>query len=242
LWPWPSRPLASVDCNSAAYVSFNPLRTLPIAATMSPKGGEVRGGMTASHGGGIWPLRLAAAAMVLVPICIVAHELGHLLTALALGFPNPEFHFSAVSPGDVSGQQQWELGAVGLAGPLVTALLTVLGIVAQRRWPRSVWPFALAIAAASRFAVAVPFSLVNIYVRLTGQRLQPPAFDEQKAADALGWSGELLLAFTSALLLIVIAWLVVKLPNRWVSLPAILVGTAAGWMLWMGALGPALFP
>jgi hypothetical protein len=189
-----------------------------------------------------WPLSLAGASIALVPLGIVLHELGHLLTALALGFPNPEFHFSAVSPGDVSRQEQWELGAVGLAGPLVTGLLTVLGIAAHRRWPLSVWPFALAIAAASRFAVAVPFSVVNIYVRLAGKRLAPPAFDEQKAADALGWSGELLLGLTSATLLIVIAWLVIKLPNRWLSLPAILVWTAAGWALWMGALGPVLFP
>jgi hypothetical protein len=189
-----------------------------------------------------WPLLLAAASIALVPLCIILHELGHLLTALALGFPNPEFHFSAVSPGDVSQQAQWELGAVGLAGPLVTALLTVVGIAAHRRWSRSVWPFALAIAAASRFAVAVPFSLANIYVRLAGQRLAPPAFDEQKAADALGWSGEWLLSLTSATLLIVVAWLVVNLPNRWLSLPAVLIGTAAGWALWMGALGPLIFP
>jgi hypothetical protein len=187
-------------------------------------------------------LSLALVSTLLVPLSIVLHELGHLLSALALGFPNPEFHYNAVSPGDVSGQEQWELGVVGLAGPLVTALLTGVGIAAHRRRPGSAWPFALAIAAASRFAVAVPFSLANVYVRLSGQRLSPPAFDEQKAADALGWSGELLLGLTSATLLIVLAWLVVKLPNRWMSVAAILVGTAAGWALWMGALGPILFP
>jgi hypothetical protein len=189
-----------------------------------------------------WALSLAGAALALVPLCIVLHELGHLLTALALGFPNPEFHFSAVSPGDISQQKQWERGAVGLAGPLVTALLTIVGIAAHRRWPRSAWPFALAIAAASRFAVAVPFSVVNVYVRLTGRRLAPPAFDEQKAADALGLSGELLLGLTSATLLLVIAWLLIKLPSRWLSLPATVAGTVAGWALWMGALGPLLFP
>jgi hypothetical protein len=90
--------------------------------------------------------------------------------------------------------------------------------------------------------VAVPFTLVNIYVRLAGQRLAPPAFDEQKAAGALGWSGELLLSLTSGTLLIVVAWLLIKLPDRWLSFPAALVGTAVGWALWMGALGPALFP
>jgi len=178
-----------------------------------------------------WALSLAAASIAFVPIGIVLHELGHLLTALALGFPNPEFHFGAVSPGDVSQQEPWELGAV-----------TVLGIAMHRRWPFSAWPFALALAAASRFAVAVPFSLVNVYVRLRGQRLEPPAFDEQKAADALGWSGELLLAITSATLLVVLAWLAIKLPHRWLSLAAVLLGTAAGWALWMGVLGPSLFP
>jgi len=189
-----------------------------------------------------WALSLAGASIIFVPVGIVLHELGHLLTALALGFPNPEFHFSAVSPGDVSQQAQWELGAVGLAGPLVTFLLTGLGIAAHRRWPDSPWPFALAIAAASRFAVAVPFSLANVYVRATGRRLAPPAFDEQKAADALGWSGELLLGLTSATVLLVLGWLIFTLPNRWLSVPSVLVGTASGWAVWMVGLGPIIFP
>ena len=189
-----------------------------------------------------WALTLAGASILFVPVGIVLHELGHLLTALALGFPNPEFHFSAVSPGDASQQAQWELGAVGLAGPIVTALLTGLGLALHRRWPASPWPFALAIAAVSRFAVAVPFSLANVYVRATGGRLAPPAFDEQKAADALGWSGELLLGLTSAMFLLVLGWLIIALPNRWVSIPSILVGTAVGWIAWMLGLGPVLFP
>lgn len=189
-----------------------------------------------------WALSLAGASILFVPVGIVLHELGHLLTALALGFPNPEFHFSAVSPGDVSRQAQWELGAVGLAGPIVTALLTGLGIASHRRWPGSPWPFALAIAAVSRFAVAVPFSLANVYVRAIGGRLALPAFDEQKAADALGWSGELLLGLTSAMFLLVLGWLIIALPNRWLSIPSVLIGTAFGWAAWMIGLGPLIFP
>ena len=187
-------------------------------------------------------LFLAFASALLVTPSIVLHELGHLFTALALGFPSPEFHYSAVSPGDVSGQSQAELGAVALAGPIVTVLLIAAGLAAHRYRPRSIWPFALAIAAASRFAVAVPFTLANLYVRLNGQRLAPPAFDEQKAADALGWSGELLLGATTALVLLVLVWLLVTLPRRWLSFPAVVIGTAAGWGLWMGILGPLLFP
>jgi hypothetical protein len=64
-----------------------------------------------------WALSLAGASILFVPVTIVLHELAHLIAALALGFPNPEFHFNAVSPGDVRGQAQWELGAVALAGP-----------------------------------------------------------------------------------------------------------------------------
>ncbi len=216
---------------------------------MPPHGGSKttetwEGAATVRQSDGAWKaaLLLAGWSFLLVPVCIVLHELGHLLTALALGFPNPAFHFSAVSPGDVSQQAQWELGAVGLAGPLVTALLTAMGIAAHRCRPALSWPFALAVAAASRFVVAVPFSLANAFVRLNGERLTPPAFDEQKAADALGWSGELLLGLTSAAVLFVVVWLVLELPRRWLSLPAVLVGSAAGWALWMGILGPALFP
>jgi len=87
-----------------------------------------------------------------------------------------------------------------------------------------------------------PIGLANIYVRLQSHRLALAAFDEQKAADALGWSGELLLGLTSATLLVVVIWLIIKLPHRWLSVPAVMLGTATGWVLWMGSLGPVLSP
>jgi hypothetical protein len=182
------------------------------------------------------------APAILVPLSILLHELGHFAVARALGFDNAKLHYSAVDPGPNPGAPAWMSGAVGLAGPIVTIALVALAIIAHGRRRDSVWPFALAIAAASRFAVGLPYSIVNLVMRFQGHRLSPPAFDEYKAATALGWSGDLLLAITSAIPLAVLVWLGLTLPRgrRILFFGALLLGTAVGWYLWMGLLGPRL--
>lgn len=106
------------------------------------------------------------------------------------------------------------------------------------------WAAALAVAAASRFAVAVPYTVVNAAIRLVGGRLTPPAFDEYKAGTALGWSGDLLLASTSLLLVGVLWWVGRHLPRgaRAVAWSGLVLGTALGWAVWMRAVGPWLLP
>jgi hypothetical protein len=87
-----------------------------------------------------------------------------------------------------------------------------------------------------------PIGLANIYVRLQSHRLALAAFDEQKAADALGWSGELLLGLTSATLLVVVIWLIIKLPHRWLSVPAVMLGNSHGMGALDGIIGSCTIP
>ena len=180
--------------------------------------------------------------LLMVPLTIVLHELGHLFAALALGFPDAALHFSSISHGDVTLQPPWKTGMVGLAGPCVTAVLAIAGCLLMRRGAR--WTFALAMAAASRFAVGVPYTIVNMALLLTGRRLAPPAFDEHKAATAMGWSGDLALAATSVILLGTLAWIGVRLPRgeRMVGWTGLIAGAALGWALWMKVAGPLLLP
>lgn len=194
-----------------------------------------------------WPRRAfvwGAWSVVLAPLGIVLHELGHLLTARESGFPNATLHFSGVDPNASVALTGAAAGLVALAGPGVSAALALAGC-GWFRWRAPVpWAGALAVAAASRFAVGVPYTVVNAAVRLVGGRLKPPAFDEYRAATALGWSGDLLLAVTSLLLALVLWWIGRRIPRRerlsaWLGL---IVGTALGWVAWMQVLGPRLLP
>ena len=184
----------------------------------------------------------AAWPLVLAPLTILLHKLGHLLTAVALGFHGPQLHFSHVEF-DEAGGSSARVGLVGMAGPLVTAALILAAMAFHRIRPGSRWPYALAVAAASRFLVGVPYTIVSLIARLRAQRLQPPAFDEYRAGEALGWSGDLLLGLSSLMFLATLVWLARALPRseRVAAWPGLLLGTVAGWALWFAA-GPLILP
>ena len=188
-------------------------------------------------------LKWAAWPLLLVPATILLHELGHLLAAISLGFPEPALHFSSISHGDVSDRPPWQPGVVGLAGPAVTALLLGLGLWMMIRRPGQRFGHALAIAAASRFFVGVPYTIGNLIALATGRRLAPPSFDEYKAGEALGWSGNLTLGVTAALVLLVLVALIVRLPKgeRLAAWPGLVAGTIGGWALWF-TLAPVVLP
>lgn len=179
-----------------------------------------------------------------VPITIVLHELGHYSAALLAGSPNPVLHYNLTSPGDLAGQDGSIGGVIGLAGPAVTVILSVFacGWILLRGPAR--WAFALAVSAASRFVVEVPYTVISSLARLTGSTLSPPAFDEYKAGIAFGWSGDLLLASTVFVLAGVLVFVGLKLPRgeRSTAWPGLVIGTIVGWACWMLLLGPLLLP
>jgi hypothetical protein len=194
-----------------------------------------------------WPRRLApwlVWSLVFAPIGIVLHEVGHLLVAQAIGFPNPTLHFSGVDPGESAGLPSTAVGWVALAGPLVSAGLALIGCAWMRWRAADAWAAALAIAAVSRFAVALPYTIASAVVRVLGVRLAPPEFDEYKVGAALGWSGDALLAVTSLFLLAVLWWVhrATRRDDRRVVWAGLVIGTVAGWAVWMKGLGPWLLP
>lgn len=193
-----------------------------------------------------WPRKLVAWGawpLILVPLTIVLHELGHLVTALILGFPDAAIHFSHISHGDISERASWQSGVVGLAGPLTTATLLLSGVGLILRRPHSRFGYGLAVASASRFFVGVPYTIANLIALASGRKLEPPAFDEYKAGEALGWSGNLTLGASAALFFLVIAVLLVKPPKgeRLLGWLGLVAGTIGGWALWF-SLGPVLLP
>ena|GEM_PF-4501458 len=182
--------------------------------------------------------------MFFVPLTIVLHELGHYSASLWAGSPNPALHYSWTSPGDLTAKDASIDGVIGLAGPAVTVILSVFACAWILLRSPARWAFALAVSAASRFVIAVPYTVINIVVRLTGGSLHPPAFDEYKAGTALGWSGDALLASTAIVLAGVLLCVGAKLPHgeRSIAWPGLVIGTVLGWIFWMTLLGPALLP
>ncbi len=192
-----------------------------------------------------WPALPAAAwSLCLAPATILLHELGHFWAAHLVGYPSPVLHFSGVDPGPSADVPLAASGLVALTGPIVSAMLALLGCAWLRGPGRAVWAAALAVTAVSRFAVGVPYTLVNLWVRVQGRQLMPPAFDEYKAGTALGWSGDALLGVTTLLCALVLWWVGRHLRDGartagWVGL---LGGTALGWALWMQIVGPWWLP
>ena len=194
-----------------------------------------------------WLFRAApwgAWCVFFVPLTIVLHEVGHYSAALLAGSPNPVLHYSWTSPGDVAGQDGSIGGVIGLAGPAVTVILSVFACTWILLRGPARWAFALAVSAASRFVVEVPYTVINTLARLTGASLSPPAFDEYKAGTALGWSGDLLLASTVIVLAGVLFCVGHNLPReeRSTAWPGLVIGTILGWAWWMLFLGPVLLP
>lgn len=203
------------------------------------------GGSSAGAMGGIartsrWTLW----SFLLTPLTLLLHEVGHLLAGLAFGLPGLQLHFSHVSHGDVADRSAAVLSTIGFAGPLVTLVLALSGMAWVSLRKPSPWAFALVIAAASRFALAAPYTVFATLARLRGERMPAHGFDEYRAAEALGWSGLGALGVTTAFVMVVLVWLAVRLPRgqrraAWIGL---LLGVVLGWVLWLGFLGPALLP
>jgi len=182
--------------------------------------------------------------VLLAPLTIVLHEVGHYVAALWAGSPNPALHYSWTDPGNLPTKDASTDGVIGLAGPAVTIILSLFACAWILWRGPARWAFALAISAVSRFVVAVPYTLINIAVRLTGASLRAPAFDEYKAGTALGWSGDALLASTVVVLIGVLVFVGRKLPDgeRSVAWSGLVIGTVLGWACWMLLLGPAVLP
>lgn len=182
--------------------------------------------------------------VLLAPLTIVLHEVGHYAAARWAGSPNPVLHYSWTDPGSLPTKGGMTDGVIGLAGPAVSIILALVACA----WILTRGPargaFALAVCAVSRFVVAVPYTLMKLVARLMGWSMGPPAFDEYKAGTALGLSGDALLASTIVVLVGVLVVVGRKLPSgeRSVAWLGLVAGTILGWAFWMLLLGPALVP
>lgn len=182
-----------------------------------------------------------AAAAIAGPFTILAHELGHFLTGIALGHPDVTLHYASVSSGAAdAGVPAWELGLVAASGPLFSlAIVAICTWVAYRHRP---YPLVVAagVIAPVKFVIGIAF----LVARLRGAVGGSPNFDGFNAAVHFGISP----VWTSlaGALVLVAAWVLlirsIHPGGRGPPLLGLTVGTGAGIALYLGVVGPWLLP
>jgi hypothetical protein len=198
------------------------------------------------------------AASVSGPVGILLHELGHYTVAVVSGFPDAKLSFASVSYRD--GERFWQTlaggdrpaaasiyplqraGLMAAAGPAVTALLIVSSvlILATRTVTDVVGGFLAGLA-----LIAGVRSFTGVYYVLFVRPKYPdarPFFDEINISRAFDIPVDWIAWSSSAL--VVFAWIIVipKLtPNRWLKIPAAVVGPVLGILLW-SQIGPFILP
>lgn len=187
--------------------------------------------------------RLAGWAVLMAPLGLFLHELGHFLAGRLLGFDDVRVGVAGVSGGARLGETADRMVAIQAgAGPAVTLLLLILAWAFVARSPRHLWAVALAATAPLRFLVGAVFIGARLLTWLQGGVPGVPNFDEYNLAKALGISPLPLAAVGAILLFGSWAWLWRRLPRgrRALTAAALAAGTAGGLFLWMGLVGPPL--
>ncbi len=190
-----------------------------------------------------------AIAIVVVPVSVIGHELGHFLSELAFGFESPTLHYA--STGFARESEFWVFvrrGDVAAAsaiadvthavvssalGPLTSYALVAAGLWGLARRGAAVF-LALAMSSAARFA---PVLLLFALGRAEHT-------DEAHVSRALDVPPAVLVAAAILALLAATiggAVLTTRRGRGRLVLPTV-IGVVIGTVLWMGVLGPIVLP
>lgn len=188
---------------------------------------------------------LFLAALVIAPVAVLLHEVGHWVVAKAVGFQAVLHAYAVSGPPEVApfGGNPTGVAAVALAGPMVTLLLTALGYTLWRRDSSRKWALALAFAAPTRFIINALFVVGSVLVALGVAERSNPNFDEITAASALGVPA-VSLAIIGALVAPLTWWSIIRRldQSRWACVASLAAGTAVGMTLWLGPVGELVLP
>lgn len=182
-------------------------------------------------------------AMLLAPLAIFFHELGHFLVGSALGVEGLILRPTSVgTPPGGAEAEAWIVGAQAAAGPIVTIALALIAALFLRRQDDNRWAIALAAAAPLRLFIAPVYLGLQLMVAfgwITGGR---PNFDEYNVARALAIPLIPILVVESLLLVVMfaLAWRAIPRGRRMAGLILFAAGSTAGIMLWSGVIGPLL--
>jgi len=113
--------------------------------------------------------------ILLIPINALCHESGHYLTGLFFGAENIVLHYASVSS-DTDHLTGLQKGLISIAGPLISYLFLIIGVVKTRSKINPIW-FILGIATTLRGLVNIPFLIGSFKGTVSS-----PNFDEYNFA------------------------------------------------------------
>lgn len=180
-------------------------------------------------------------AVPLAPACVVVHELGHLLTGRAFGYPT-RLHPESVSGGPaLETSEPLIAGLAAASGPLASTLLTAIAcLFILKRGPHPAI-IVLALFDSLRIAVTILGICWRVLITWQGVEVGPLDSDEYDALRAFGTGFLPVMIAINLLLIATWAWTIRRIegsrPHR---LVAIAGGSAVGLVLWFNLIGPAL--
>ena len=181
-------------------------------------------------------LKYLLLGILLVPLTILTHELGHFLAYHLFGAGNVQLHSVSVSA-DKDALSNFQLAIVNILGPLITYATIALAFFLTRKNYNPIWIIAALAAPIGRIV-----NFIYIYFRLAGY--QPnPNFDEYNFSRNLGID-PLFLAVLTAIL--VIAAFIIFIKKAWNEdkfreIGLIAISLIVGLTVW-SAVGKYIFP
>lgn len=150
-------------------------------------------------------LKYLLLGILLVPLTIVTHELGHFFAYHFFGAGNVQLHSVSVSA-DKEALSNFQLAIVNILGPIITYATIALAFFLTRKDYNPIWIIAALAAPIGRIV-----NFIYIYFRLAGY--QPnPNFDEYNFSRNLGID-PLFLAVLTAIL--VVAAFIIFIKKAW---------------------------
>lgn len=196
------------------------------------------------------------AAIIAIPIAVLAHELGHFFVYRAFGFPGASLHYESSSydledrfwslyrsgalPAAAEVVAPWKVGTAAAAGLVVTYLMTIAGcIAATRTLTRTLQPVAVTLTLAANLR-AIPIALSVIRTWGSGNIR---GTDEAHVAALTGIPETLLVILGLASFIGSAVWLFGRVPRseRLISIVSAVVGLAAGMVAYL-IVGPQILP
>lgn len=178
-------------------------------------------------------------AAIAGPISIVLHEIGHMSTALFLGYSNLFITYHSWGGKAPMGITSVERAWINAGGPIASFLIVMACICALCYRRELIFPKVLGFLAPVQFMGCLLF-VTSSLLGLSGSKV----YDAARAADNLGIP--VFLASLPGTIVLVASWAFfihsIEKNHRVKEILSIVIGGILGFILWLTVIGPIILP